>query len=114
MRSIGSAVVALSIAVFGPVAAVAQPVGATGPRTERASVGNHEQQASGRSFMFSVSGNGRYVVFDSSAANLVRGDTNGAEDVFLRDRRTQTTRRVSVSSSGKQGDLASSNPVHQR
>jgi Tol biopolymer transport system component len=110
MRSIGSAVVALSIAVFGPVAAVAQPAGASGPRTERASVGNHEQQASGRSFMFSVSGNGRYVVFDSSAANLVRGDTNGAEDVFLRDRRTQTTRRVSVSSSGKQGDLSSSNP----
>ncbi|MEU4689964.1 hypothetical protein [Actinoplanes sp. NPDC023714] len=110
MRSIGSAVMALSIAVFGSVAATAQPAGATGPRTERVSVGNHGQQAAGRSFMFALSGNGRYVAFDSSAANLVRGDTNGADDVFLRDRWAQTTRRVSVASSGTQGDLNSSGP----
>jgi Tol biopolymer transport system component len=110
MRSIGRTALALSIAAFGAVAVPGQPAGAAGPRTERASIGNHEQQATGRSFLFSVSGNGRYVVFDSSAPNLVRGDTNDTDDVFLRDRWTQATRRVSVSSSGEQGDLASSNP----
>ncbi|MBM3674689.1 MAG: hypothetical protein FJW88_06980 [Actinobacteria bacterium] len=41
-----------------------------------------------------VSTNGRYVVFESVADNLVADDTNGASDVFVRDRQTQTTVRV--------------------
>jgi Tol biopolymer transport system component len=55
----------------------------------------------------SVSADGRYVVFVSLATNLVPGDTNGAFDVFVRDRWAGTTRRVSVSSAGAQGDNAS-------
>jgi len=47
-----------------------------------------------------VSGDGRFVAFFSAATNLVPGDTNGVADVYVRDRVTSTTRRVSVSSSG--------------
>lgn len=50
----------------------------------------------------SISDDGRHVVFGSEGA-LVDGDTNGALDVFVRDRLSQTTERVSVSSSGRQG-----------
>lgn len=51
-----------------------------------------------------LSADGRYVAFTSSASDLVPGDTNGVEDVFLWDRLGDTTTRMSVSSSGKQGD----------
>jgi hypothetical protein len=47
-----------------------------------------------------VSADGRYVIFTSLASNLVAGDGNGVEDVFLRDRLTQTTTRLSVSPTG--------------
>ena len=51
-----------------------------------------------------ISADGRFVAFYSEATNLVPGDTNGASDVFVRDRQTGTTRRVSVSSGGAQGN----------
>ncbi len=51
-----------------------------------------------------VSRDGRYVVYSSEATNLVSGDTNGAEDVFVRDRKLGTTTRISVDSSGTQGN----------
>jgi len=54
-----------------------------------------------------VSGDGRYVVFNSDAPNLVVADTNGAEDVFVRDVQTSMTRRVSVTSDNVQGSGAS-------
>ena len=47
---------------------------------------------------------GRLVVFASFASNLVPGDTNGVGDVFVRDRRTGVTERVSVGPKGVQGD----------
>jgi uncharacterized repeat protein (TIGR01451 family) len=47
---------------------------------------------------------GRFVVFASSASNLVPGDTNGVGDVFVRDRRTAVTERVSVGPRGAEGD----------
>ncbi len=50
-----------------------------------------------------ISDDGRFVVFGSSASNLVPGDTNATTDVFVRDRATRRTERVSVSSSGTQG-----------
>jgi Tol biopolymer transport system component len=46
----------------------------------------------------SISGDGRTVAFVSSAANLVKGDTNGVADVFVRDLRRGRTTRVDVSS----------------
>jgi Tol biopolymer transport system component len=54
-----------------------------------------------------LSADGRYVAFNSPASNLVPGDTNGALDVFVRDRQSGTTERVSVSTSGLGGNLAS-------
>ena len=59
----------------------------------------------------SVSADGRYVAFESGASDLVAGDTNAARDVFVRDRQTGTTERVSVATGGAQGDGASYNPV---
>ncbi|WP_405003240.1 hypothetical protein OHV13_01625 [Kitasatospora purpeofusca] len=67
---------------------------ATG-RTERVSLTSSGAQADGRSYDGSISGNGRYVVFTSTAA-LVPGDTNGAEDIYLRDRWTGRTERLTT------------------
>jgi Tol biopolymer transport system component len=50
----------------------------------------------------SLSANGRYVAFESSATNLVRGDTNKLGDVFVHDMRTGWTGRVSVATGGRQ------------
>ena len=51
-----------------------------------------------------ISADGRFVVFSTLAANIVPGDTNSSFEVFLRDRQTGTTERVSVGSAGEQGD----------
>jgi Tol biopolymer transport system component len=58
----------------------------------------------------SLSGDGRYVAFDSSADNLVAGDSNGARDVFLRDRETARTMVISKSLAGSPGNGYSSSP----
>lgn len=50
-----------------------------------------------------ISGDGRFVVFSSTASDLVSGDTNNQQDVFVRDLQTSTTERVSVSATGVQG-----------
>jgi Tol biopolymer transport system component len=55
----------------------------------------------------SLSADGRFVTFLSAASNLVPGDTNGAQDVFVHDRETGQTRRVSVDSAGVQGNADS-------
>ncbi|MBI2900174.1 MAG: PD40 domain-containing protein, partial [Planctomycetes bacterium] len=52
----------------------------------------------------SLSSDGRFVAFNSSAPNLVANDTNSTMDVFVRDRVAGTTERVSMSASGVQGD----------
>lgn len=57
-----------------------------------------------------ISGDGRFVVFDSAANNLVAGDLNTYKDVFLRDMQTSTTFRMSVSTAGVGGDNRSSSP----
>ncbi len=71
---------------------------------ERVSVGSTGTQGNGPAAGLSISADGRYVAFLSHASNLVPGDTNGAVDVFVRDRQTGTTERVSVSSTGAQGN----------
>jgi hypothetical protein len=74
--------------------------------TERVSLDSSGVQGNGQSGYSapSVSGDGRYVVFDSQANNLAPGDTNGKIDIFLRDRLSGTTERVSVNSGGGQGN----------
>jgi Tol biopolymer transport system component len=49
-----------------------------------------------------ISGNGRYVAFNSVSDNLVNGDTNGHIDVFVRDLNTSSTERASVATGGTQ------------
>ena len=56
------------------------------------------------SFNPSISGDGRYVAFWSGANNLVPGDDNGVNDVFVRDLRTKTTVRASVDMGGDDGN----------
>jgi len=72
--------------------------------TERVSVDSLEAQANGESYGYSISADGRYVAFQSDASNLVAGDTNASADVFLRDRQLGLTERMSVDSSGTEGN----------
>jgi Tol biopolymer transport system component len=73
-------------------------------QTERVSVASDGSQANGASGLPALSADGRYVVFESVASNLVPNDTNNAYDIFIHDRQTRQTRRVSVSSTGVQGN----------
>lgn len=65
----------------------------------------------GHSTAGQVSDNGRYVVFQSDASDLVPGDTNGVSDIFLRDTFTGTTRLISVAADGGFANGASTDPV---
>ena len=69
--------------------------------TERVSVASDGTEGDGGSFEAAVSSDGRYVVFESDATNLVDDDTEGKRDVFLHDRDTGSTTRVNVNDSGE-------------
>ncbi|OGN95379.1 MAG: hypothetical protein A2Z71_01585, partial [Chloroflexi bacterium RBG_13_50_21] len=85
-----------------------QPETLTGT-TERISVATDGTQSDSVSLYSSISGDGRYVAFDSNASNLVSGDTNLSYDVFVHDRQTGETTRVSVTNDGEQGLYGGSN-----
>lgn len=73
--------------------------------TTRESVGATGLQSAGSSWLDSdrsLSADGRYVVFRSGSSNLVPGDTNARDDVFVRDRVSATTTRASVASGAVQ------------
>lgn len=74
----------------------------TAGTTKRVSLSSAGTQAGAGCFWSSISGDGRYVAFYSTAANLTPMDTNGVSDVFVRDTQLNTTKRVSVSSAGTQ------------
>ncbi|MCB9433503.1 MAG: PD40 domain-containing protein, partial [Ardenticatenaceae bacterium] len=76
-------------------------------KTNRVSVDSSDNPGNDNSDAPSISGDGRFVAFDSLASNFVSGDTNGNHDVFVHDLQTRTTSRVSVHSSGSQGNNAS-------
>jgi hypothetical protein len=71
---------------------------------ERVSVAPGGLNADAGSLAPALTDDGRYVVFDSAATNLVPGDTNGRRDVYMFDRTLQQTERVSVTSAGVQGN----------
>jgi Tol biopolymer transport system component len=79
-------------------------------QTTRVSVATGGGQANGNSYGPSISADGRYVAFESDATNLVSGDTNFSADVFVHDRQTGQTTRVSVASDGTQANGQSSKP----
>jgi hypothetical protein len=76
-------------------------------KTTRVSTRSNGDQANGSSLYPKISADGRFVAFESSATNLVPGDGNGVSDVFVKDRKTGKTRRVSVRSNGAQGNNVS-------
>jgi Tol biopolymer transport system component len=79
--------------------------------TSRVSVGADGAEGNDDSRQPAISADGRYVAFSSAASNLVPDDGNDAVDVFLHDRRSGETRRVSVASDGAEGNSGSYAPA---
>jgi Tol biopolymer transport system component len=78
--------------------------------TQRVSIATDGSQANSGSDSPSMSADGCYIVFESSASNLVRRDTNNFDDIFLHDLKTGKTSRVNVSKSGSQANGNSLSP----
>jgi Tol biopolymer transport system component len=90
------------------------------PPVELVSVSSNEEIANDQSTVAglnsasnrTLSANGRYVLFGSLASNLVTDDTNGLDDLFVRDRMNGTTERVNLSSAGEQISVRGSFSPH--
>ncbi len=84
----------------------------------RASVASDGTQSDGYSDGSSLSASGSWVVFASTATNLVDDDTNGRQDVFLHNLKTAKTVRVSVAADGSEAsngaDAANAPAISQR
>jgi Tol biopolymer transport system component len=78
--------------------------------TVRVSEATGGGEGNGDSSSASIADDGRYVAFESDADNLVAGDTNSKPDVFVHDRQTGATTRVSVDLAGVQGNGNSNAP----
>lgn len=72
--------------------------------TDRVSISSDGTQGNYSSARGSISGDGRYVAFESSANTLVSDDTNNKIDVFVHDHQTGQTSRISIASDGTQGN----------
>lgn len=79
--------------------------------TELVSVTPDGTPGNGHSYNASVSADGRFVAFESSASDLVPDDTNGNRDVFVRDRQSAETDVVSVAPDGSPGTWFSEDPA---
>jgi hypothetical protein len=79
-------------------------------RTKRISVDSNGRDANGDSESPWVSFDGRYVAFESDASNLVSGDTNNVRDIFVHDRHTGATERVTVGIGGAEARWDSQRP----
>ncbi len=99
-----------AISYFGAALVAFAAPSSAAQSTERVSEGPGPVEADGVSRQAALSSDGRYVVFASAATNLVAGDTNGVDDVFLRDRSTGVTVLVSVDSLGQPSNGTSARP----
>ncbi|HEV2755239.1 MAG TPA: hypothetical protein VG318_05620 [Actinomycetota bacterium] len=80
-------------------------------RTNRVSIRSNLVEGNGMSYDPSISANGRFVAFSSTATNLaIKGDNNRATDIFVHDRTAVKTNRVSISSKLKEGTGSSYSP----
>lgn len=79
--------------------------------TTRVSVASDGTQGNAMSLHCAISGDGRYVAFESRASNLVPGDTNNCYDIYIHDRQTSQTTRVSMAPDGTQGNSTSAGPA---
>ena len=93
------------IALFATIFLTAPSVYAVS--TSLVSITNQGIQGNWWSLYPAISADGRYVAFGSIATNLVQDDTNGYQDIFVTDRITGDLKKVSVSSSGVQGNRES-------
>jgi Tol biopolymer transport system component len=98
VRAVSVGAVAFALAAAGASVASAHPPGTT----DRVSVSTAGAAGDDDSQLAAVSGDGRFVAFRSLASTLVPGDTNGVGDVFVHDRSTGVTERVSVDSRERQ------------
>ena len=96
----------LGVLLFLSIASM--PAAAQGPNPcavlERVSVASDGTEGNHASMSSAVSADGRFVVFQSKASNLVPGDVNNRRDTFIHDRVTGTTQLVSVASGGTQAN----------
>lgn len=95
----------LAVATIGVLAPTGQAYTRPG-RTEGLTVGADGEQPDVGSYP-SLSADGRFVAFYTSASNMVPGDTNEVWDVFVRDRETGATERVSLGVDGAEGNDSS-------
>ena len=79
--------------------------------TSRVSVGIGGIQVGFASSEPAISADGRYVAFASDARQLVPGDSNNKSDIFVHDRQTGQTTRVSIATGGGQADESSHDPA---
>ena len=79
--------------------------------TKRVNVSSSGAEANRDSRVADISKDGRFIAFVSQASNLVDNDANFHDDVFIHDLETAVTQRVSVSSSGQEGNFQSSDAV---
>jgi Tol biopolymer transport system component len=100
----------LALAVTGLALSVPAGRAQLLPQLERASLDSSGAEGEDGSRSPSLSFDGRFVAFSSSARNLVSDDRNGTTDIFVRDRLTGTTERVSLSSFGEESDGFSESP----
>jgi Tol biopolymer transport system component len=82
----------------------------TTQETERVSVASDGTQANGDSYNSWLSRDGRYVVFRSKASNLVEGDDNELEDIFIHHRDTHQTTRIDMTAAGVEDNLGCEGP----
>lgn len=80
-------------------------------QTNRVSVATNGVEANDISWRPSISADGRLVTFYGPASNLVDGDTNEAWDVFVHDRETGETKRISITSDGAETDWGGNNSI---
>ena len=90
--------------------AVAGAAGVTS-RVSVSSAGVQGNGSNGTTLVTSISADGRFVTFNSTASNLVAGDSNAVGDVFVHDRQSGATTRVSVDSAGNQANGVSTRPA---
>ena len=101
-RRLGALALPVSIVAL---ALLLLPAASAGPGANfRVSVATGGGQANGRSFFPAISADGRFAAFYSDASNLVSGDTNGVLDVFVNDRQTGETARVSIDPAGAEAN----------
>jgi Tol biopolymer transport system component len=97
------------VIVLSLLVGLADTVAATGT-TMRVSVGSGGIEGNDHSWGPAHTADGRYVLFESYASNLVASDTNATLDVFIHDRETLITQRISLDSAGNQVNGASRCP----